>query len=335
MKRVWLINANQGSRQVKILTGNGEYQIHDAGDSKIIRLEVYGNIVTVTGRKAGETSFTLIDAKKQISQPIHVVIAPEKRWYMNLGRDYAVWTHFGEMTGDGLESIKAATNDFKLKKMTWELVTRIDGTNWLQTFIGKEGYFILRGGDWENNKGRQMELVGISDKLKLRTGHGAFELGAWTHIALVVDCSKGKDDYNEKYKLYINGKQLQWTDTHKTDIDYSEIDLCAGNDGGRVSIGKASDNRRFLDGAILEARIWYVCRTEEQLKANAWNLEEVNPEGLLARWDFSAGAPVAYIEDGTNSDHELLMHISKYDSWNATEFPMSRFGEAPIEVPFK
>ena len=30
-----------------------------------------------------------------------------------------------------------------------------------------------------------------------------------------------------------------------------------------------------------------------------------------------------------------LMHISKYDSWNATEFPMSRFGEAPIEVPFK
>lgn len=330
-----LINANQGSRQVKILTGSGEYQIHDAGDSKIIRLEVYGNIVTVTGRKAGETSFTLIDAKKQISQPIHVVIAPEKRWYMNLGRDYAVWTHFGEMTGDGLESIKAATNDFKLKKMTWELVTRIDGTNWLQTFIGKEGYFILRGGDWENNKGRQMELGGISDKLKLRTGHGAFELGAWTHIALVVDCSKGKDDYNEKYKLYINGKQLQWTDTHKTDIDYSEIDLCAGNDGGRVSIGKASDNRRFLDGAILEARIWYVCRTEEQLKANAWNLEEVNPEGLLARWDFSAGAPVAYIEDGTNSDHELLMHISKYDSWNATEFPMSRFGEAPIEVPFK
>lgn len=153
-----LINANQGSRQVKILTGNGEYQIHDAGDSKIIRLEVYGNIVTVTGRKAGETSFTLIDAKKQISQPIHVVIAPEKRWYMNLGRDYAAWTHFGEMTGDGLESIKAATNDFKLKKMTWELVTRIDGTNWLQTFIGKEGYFILRGGDWENNKGRQMDL---------------------------------------------------------------------------------------------------------------------------------------------------------------------------------
>ena len=49
---------------------------------------------------------------------------------------------------------------------------------------------------------------------------------------------------------------------------------------------KASDNRRFLDGAILEARIWYVCRTEEQLKANAWNLEEVNPEGLLARWGF-------------------------------------------------
>lgn len=330
-----LIKANQGSRQVKILTGNGEYQVYQAGDPKIIRLEVYGNVVTVTGRRAGETEFTLTDAKGQISQPIHVTIAPDKRWYMDLGREYAVWTHFGEMTGDGLEAIKAATNNFKLKKMTWESVARIDGTNWLQTFIGKEGYFILRGGDWNENGGKQMELVGIDDKLKLRTGHGAFELGKWTHIALVVDCSKGKDDYNEKYKLYINGKHVRWDDTHKTDIDYSEIDLCAGNDGGRVSIGKASDNRRVLNGAILEARIWYVCRTEEQLKANAWELQEANPEGLLARWDFSAGAPVSYIEDATNSDHELLMHISKFDSWNETEFPMSRFGEAPVESPFK
>lgn len=330
-----LIKAKQGSHQVKILTGNGEYQIHDAGDPKIIRLEVYGNIVTVTGRKAGETSFTLIDAKKQISQPIHVSIAPDKRWYMNLGREYAVWTHFGEMTGEGLEAVKAATNDFKLKEMTWELVTRIDGTNWLQTFMGKEGYFILRGANWENNKGRQIDLVGVSDKLKLRTGHGAFELGEWTHIALVVDCSKGKDDYNEKYKLYINGKHVLWDDTHETGYDYSEIDLCAGNDGGRLSIGRASDDRRFLDGAILEARVWYVCRTEEQLKANAWNLQEVNPEGLLARWDFSAGASTSYIEDATNSDHELLMYVSKFNSWNRTEFPVERFGEAPIEVPFK
>lgn len=330
-----LIKANQGSQQVKILTGNGEYRVHDAGDSKIIRLEVYGNIVTVTGRKAGETSFTLIDAKQQISQPIHVTVAPDKRWYMDLGREYAVWTHFGEMTGDGLGAVKEATDNFKLKKMTWELVARIDGTNWLQTFMGKEGYFILRGGDWENNKGKQMELVGIGDNLKLRTGHGAFELGKWSHIALVVDCSLGKEDYNQKYKLYVNGKQVRWDDVHKTDIDYSEIDLCAGGDGGRISIGRASgDNKRFLNGAILEARIWTVCRTEDELKANAWTLQEKSPEGLLARWDFSAGAPTSYIEDGTNSDHELLMHISKFDSWNATEFPMDRFKEAPIEVPF-
>lgn len=62
-KRAVLINSNQGSQQVKILTGNGEYKVLDAGDAKIIRLEVYGNVVTVTGRKAGETSFTLTDAK--------------------------------------------------------------------------------------------------------------------------------------------------------------------------------------------------------------------------------------------------------------------------------
>ena len=81
-----------------------------------------------------------------------------------------------------------------------------------------------------------MELVGIDDKLKLRTGHGAFELGKWSHIALVVDCSKGKDDYNEKYKLYVNGKQVKWDDSRKTDMDYSEIDLSASGHGGAGSL---------------------------------------------------------------------------------------------------
>lgn len=187
-----LINANQGSQQVKILSGNGEYKILDAGDTKVVRLELYGNVVTVTGRKAGETSFTLTDAKGQVSQPIQVKIAPDKRWCMNLGRDYAVWTHFGEMTGEGVEALKAATNDFKLKKMTWELTCRIDNTYWLQTIMGKEGYFILRGGD-DGEKGKEggnqwkvIDLVGTGDKLQLRTGHNAIKLGEWMHLALVV-----------------------------------------------------------------------------------------------------------------------------------------------------
>lgn len=330
-----LIKANQGSAQVKVTSGNGEYQICDPGDTKIIRLEIYGNVITVTGRRAGTTSFTVTDAKKQVSKPIQVTIAPDKRYAMNISRNYAVWTHFGEMTGDGLAAIKEQTNGFKLKQMTWEIVTRVDATNWLQTFIGKEGYFILRGGDWENNRGNQIELVGTGDKLKLRTGHGAFKLGEWMHIALVVDCSKAQSDYNNKYKLYINGKHIEWSDQRKTDINYTEIDLCAGNDGGRVTIGRASDSRRFLAGSILEARIWTVCRTEEQLKANALELKEEHPEGLLARWDFSAGAPVSYIEDGTNSDHELIMHICKYDSWGDVEFPMTGFEDVTdITVPF-
>ena len=336
-----LINANQGSQQVKILSGNGEYKILDAGDTKVVRLELYGNVVTVTGRKAGETSFTLTDAKGQVSQPIQVKIAPDKRWCMNLGRDYAVWTHFGEMTGEGVEALKAATNDFKLKKMTWELTCRIDNTYWLQTIMGKEGYFILRGGD-DGEKGKEggnqwkvIDLVGTGDKLQLRTGHNAIKLGEWMHLALVVDCDVAQSNPSEKYKLYINGSRVAWGEIKRNDLNFSEIDLCAGNDGEKVSIGKASDNNRFLGGAVLEARIWSVCRTEAQLKANAWDFVEENPEGLLGRWDFSAGAPVAYIEDGTDSDHELLMHVCKYDSFNATEFPMSRFEEAPIVVPFK
>ncbi len=329
------INGAQGKAKVRIIGGNGEYKILDSGDAKIMRLEIYGNEVTVIGRRVGTTSFTITDAKNQVSKQITVDILPGEPQYMNLGRDYGVWTHFGEMVGEGVAAIKEKTNNFKLTQMTWETVTRIDETNWLQTFMGKEGYFILRGGVWEGNKGRQMELVGTGDKLQLRTGHGAFELGKWMHIALVVDCSKGKDDYNEKYKLYVNGKQVKWDDYHQTDIDYQEIDLCAGNDGGKISIGRASDDRRFLCGALREARIWNVCRTVEQLKANATELQEEHPDGLLARWIFSPGASTTYVEDATNADYDLVMHICKYNSWTETDFPLERFGDAnEIVLPF-
>lgn len=329
------INGAQGKAKVRIIGGNGEYKILDSGDAKIMRLEIYGNEVTVIGRRVGTTSFTITDAKNQVSKQITVDILPGEPQYMNLGRDYGVWTHFGEMVGEGVAAIKEKTNNFKLTQMTWETVTRIDETNWLQTFMGKEGYFILRGGVWEGNKGRQMELVGTGDKLQLRTGHGAFELGKWMHIALVVDCSKGKDDYNEKYKLYVNGKQVKWDDYHQTDIDYQEIDLCAGNDGGKISIGRASDDRRFLCGALREARIWNVCRTVEQLKANAKELQEEHPDGLLARWIFSPGASTTYVEDATNADYDLVMHICKYNSWTETDFPLERFGDAnEIVLPF-
>lgn len=329
------INGAQGKKKVRIIGGNGEYKILDSGDAKIMRLEIYGNEVTVIGRRVGTTSFTITDAKNQVSKQITVDILPGEPQYMNLGRDYGVWTHFGEMVGEGVAAIKEKTNNFKLTQMTWETVTRIDETNWLQTFMGKEGYFILRGGVWEGNKGRQMELVGTGDKLQLRTGHGAFELGKWMHIALVVDCSKGKDDYNEKYKLYVNGKQVKWDDYHQTDIDYQEIDLCAGNDGGKISIGRASDDRRFLCGALREARIWNVCRTVEQLKANAKELQEEHPDGLLARWIFSPGASTTYVEDATNADYDLVMHICKYNSWTETDFPLERFGDAnEIVLPF-
>ncbi|TGY04859.1 LamG domain-containing protein [Bacteroides acidifaciens] len=329
------INGAQGKAKVRIIGGNGEYKILDSGDAKIMRLEIYGNEVTVIGRRVGTTSFTITDAKNQVSKQITVDILPGEPQYMNLGRDYGVWTHFGEMVGEGVAAIKEKTNNFKLTQMTWETVTRIDETNWLQTFMGKEGYFILRGGVWEGNKGRQMELVGTGDKLQLRTGHGAFELGKWMHIALVVDCSKGKDDYNEKYKLYVNGKQVKWDDYHQTDIDYQEIDLCAGNDGGKISIGRAADDRRFLCGALREARIWNVCRTVEQLKANATELQEEHPDGLLARWIFSPGASTTYVEDATNADYDLVMHICKYNSWTETDFPLERFGDAnEIVLPF-
>ena len=35
---------------------------------------------------------------------------------MNLGKEYAVWTHFAEMTGEGLEAVKVELTALNLKK---------------------------------------------------------------------------------------------------------------------------------------------------------------------------------------------------------------------------
>ena len=60
------INGAQGKAKVRIIGGNGEYKILDSGDAKIMRLEIYGNEVTVIGRRVGTTSFTITDAKNQV-----------------------------------------------------------------------------------------------------------------------------------------------------------------------------------------------------------------------------------------------------------------------------
>ena len=106
----------------------------------------------------------------------------------------------------------------------------------------------------------------------------AIKLGEWMHLALVGDCDVAQSNPREKYKLYINGSRVAWGEIKRNDLNFSEIDLCTGNDVGKISIGKASDNNRFLCGAVLEARIWSVCRTEAQLKANAWDFVEENPD---------------------------------------------------------
>ncbi|NDV63673.1 LamG-like jellyroll fold domain-containing protein [Bacteroides sp. 224] len=332
-----LIEANQGKEQVKILTGNGDYKIYEVGDPKIVNVEIWQTTITVTGRKAGETYFTLIDSKKQISERINVKIAPDKRWGMTLGKDYFVWAHFNDMKGEGVAALKQETNNFKLKKMTWELTCKITGTNWLQTFMGKEGYFILRGSGDNDNKARKIDLIGTGDKLKLQT-KGSFELDKWMHLALVVDCEQPQSEPGKKYKLYLNGELQEWQ-VNKNDLDFSEINLTAGNDNGTIEIGRASnDHRRCLNGSILEARIWSVCRTPEQIKANMWTFGETVSTGLLTRWDFSAGAETSYIEDVNGADYELPMNISKTDNggkFTTVNFPLDRFEEVPVVVPFR
>ncbi len=124
-----LIEEYQATEQVKILSGNGGYKLLNAGDPRVVRLEIYGNVVTVIGNGTGETSFTIVDDKNQVSKPIHVRVLFKGESVMNLGNQYALWADFNEMGGTGAEALRTATNQF-CRTERLELVGR-DWSGWL------------------------------------------------------------------------------------------------------------------------------------------------------------------------------------------------------------
>lgn len=317
-KQAVILKAAQGSDIIGILTGNGKYVV-TVEDPAIIKASIDNDKIHVTGKKNGTTTLSIKDAKGQSFGPIPVTV-DGPRYAMNLGETYFCYANFGDIANVD-NSISSC------KQITFETLCKLESCGWLQTFMGLESYLIMRGAPDDNTTEHPVQIAGLNDNIVMESV-GKIKANEWLHLALVVDCTKGTAE--EIYTLYINGEKEPLKFTTNREVHQS-VDLTSSRDGGRFEIGRASnDDRRSLKGSVSETRVWTVARTAEQVAANMYTLKETNPQGLLARWDFTAGVETNYVQDINGGKYETNLTISTVkpsDGYVPTNFPMDRYVE--------
>lgn len=311
-----ILSAAQGSDVVNVITGNGNYKV-TFSNSLVAKADIDGDIITVTGKMNGTTSFVIEDEKGQKSDPIEVVVEGPQ-YAMNLGTSYFCYANFVEIAAVD-KSIK------ECKQVTFELTCKMDGYRGLQTFMGLEGKLIFRGKYDDYKETHPIEIAGLGDRIMLLST-SSFNLNEWFNIALVVDCEQ--ESIENKYKLYINGVQDKLI-INRQDETHTVVDLASSSDGNRFEIGRAAgQDWRAMQGTVSEARVWTVARTAQQIKNNMCTLTEVNPEGLLARWDFTAGVATNYIQDISGGKYESNLVIASISGdYSAVTVPTTVFVE--------
>jgi hypothetical protein len=289
--------AVQGSEDINVTTGNGDYKITVA-NPLIAKGYVNGNVITIKGKINGTTTAVVEDKK---GQKVTVNIKVDGLSYaMNLSDQYFAYANFNDI-GIVDASVKI------LKQVTFELTCKIDGYRGLQTFMGLEGNLIIRGKNDGAAATHPIQIAGLGDKITLEST-SSFNLNQWMNIALVVDCNQ--TDVREKYKLYINGVQDVLV-IARQDETHSVVNLVSSSDGNRFEIGRAfGQDFRAMKGTVSEARVWTVVRTAQQIKDNMCGLVGTSNPGLLTRWNFTAGAETGYIQDSNGGKYETNLIIA-------------------------
>lgn len=276
------------------------------------------NQLIITGLGRGKSTLQITD-KRDSKLEIPVVVGGEPQ-ALDFGDQYFAHADFSPIAVVD-ESIR------KLEQVTFEMTCNIQAYRGLQTFLGLEGYLIVRGKHDSHQDTHPIEIAGLGDKIILES-KSSFPLDSWIHLALVVDGTQSNP--TDKYKLYINGVEdelqvIRDEETHET------IDLTKSNDGGRFEIGRAfGEDWRALRGKVSQARVWTVARTAEQIGESLCTLDPTEQEGLLALWDFSSGTATNYIPDSQTGPYrtDLILSDAKINgAYQAVDVPLSRFDQ--------
>lgn len=189
-----------------------------------------------------------------------------------------------------------------LSQMTMEgLVRARDFDRLISSFMGVEGYFLIRMGDAGFPSG-QIQVATSSGNFPDADANKEIPLNTWTHIAITYDSSDGS------LKVYMNDK-LQSEGTK----NLGELNL--GRDD--FFIGKSYDDNRFWAGEFSELRIWNIVRTPEELENNRYEIDPSTP-GLVAYWKFNEGAG-SVVKDYTSNENNAVAKNTM--TWTPVKLP--------------
>lgn len=293
-------DAVQGTQDLIVKNGNGGYKMVFE-DSSVAKMAyaTEGGVITVIGKKNGETIAYIEDRKGLKSNPITIIVdGPE--YAMQFGEKYYGFANFRDV-----ERIDPSMT--KSKQVTLEMMCCMTGYRGYQTFMGLSDNLLLLG---LNDGYKPTHPIVISGNNLEIESSVSFNLNEWMHIALVVDCEK--IDVKEKYKLYINGVGDDNMNFKNTWGTHNEINLASSSDDNKFVVGWASNQYwRWMLGNVSEVRIWKAARTQKQIIDNMCELTDTDAPELFARWDFSAGVETDYIQDTGNSGYETNLVLSE------------------------
>ena len=303
-------------RLVKILTGNGDYQISiPEGADKFLEVgELSGQVIPLTAKF--ETG----------ADPVNIKYA------------------------ESHSEVKS------MNQLTFEVVFYPTYTRSMQSFIGLESVFLLRAEAKDVNPRFEIatKINGKSDP-RFRSQQtiycddsegGRKTPGKWYHIAIVYDGTKSST--KEAYKMYINGVRETLTPADNSYEDCapnSSLNLTdvGGNDKALL-IGRSGDSYRVGYCKVYQARMWKRALDESEIKANMCKILNAEEHSdLMGYWVFSKGVGGTTVFEnwgngGSGLDAQVcLQNISENKpAWGA-ELPATYNGDKsrfePIECP--
>lgn len=335
-------------RLVKILTGNGDYQISiPEGADKFLEVgELSGQVIPLTAKfetGADPVNITITDKKgKTITIPVVVNIVD-----LTLKSNEAT---FAEPDAESHSEVKS------MNQLTFEVVFYPTYTRSMQSFIGLESVFLLRAEAKDVNPRFEIatKINGKSDP-RFRSQQtiycddsegGRKTPGKWYHIAIVYDGTKSST--KEAYKMYINGVRETLTPADNSYEDCapnSSLNLTdvGGNDKALL-IGRSGDSYRVGYCKVYQARMWKRALDESEIKANMCKILNAEEHSdLMGYWVFSKGVGGTTVFEnwgngGSGLDAQVcLQNISENKpAWGA-ELPATYNGDKsrfePIECP--
>lgn len=141
----------------------------------------------------------------------------------------------------------------------------------MSTIFGVEDNFLVRIGD-SAIESNQVQLVSNKSKFPDRNPDYGLPTDKWVHVAVVYDSN------TRERIIYYDGRKITSDNEALSQVSLS----------GNCYVGKSFNDERWLDGCISELRVWNVHRTQEEIAANIYSVDE-GSEGLLAYWKFDEG----------------------------------------------